>query len=54
MAFILLMVFSEAIFFRVSAIFSFSSIRSTSYLWESCMNHSSVTFPLTLSSYSRS
>lgn len=31
------------ILFRSSAILAFSSIRSTSYLWDNCINHSSVT-----------
>ena len=33
-----------------AVILLFSSIRSTSYLWDSCMNHSSLTFPVALSS----
>ena len=35
-------------------ILAFSSIRSTSYLWDNCINHSSLALPEILSSYNRS
>ena len=39
-------------FWRRVFIFAFSSNRSTSYLWDNCINHSSLTLPVALSSYS--